>query len=504
MADRTSKNPPDPQPKSPKDAREAKARNLESLRALGVEPYPHTFHRGHGAGELQAMHAGLAAEERAEGPVSVAGRVMAYRNSGMFMDLHDPSGKIQVFSHKDHLDQANLALLKLIDLGDIVGVEGTVRRTKRGELTVDAKRLTMLTKTLEPLPEKYHGLTDVEQRYRQRHVDLTVNRESRDAFVKRSRIVSALRATFAGRGLLEVETPMLQAIAGGATAKPFVTHHNALGIDLFLRIAPELYLKRLIAGGLADGVFEIGRCFRNEGISTRHNPEFTMVEAYVAYADYFDMMELVESAVAAAAKASNDGALSVRFGETDIDLTPPWPRKSMVDMVAEATGVDFLSVTDPAAARDAAKSIGVETDPKANWGQVVEAVFGERVEEGLIQPIHVTDFPLDISPLAKSHRDNPLLVERFETYVNGWEIANAFTELNDAGDQLARFQGQAEARARGDEEAQMLDADFVRVLEFGMPPTGGLGIGIDRLTMILTDSPSIRDVIAFPTLRPRS
>jgi lysyl-tRNA synthetase class 2 len=504
MADRTSKNPPDPQPKSPKDAREAKARNLESLRALGVEPYPHTFHRGHGAGELQAMHAGLAAEERAEGPVSVAGRVMAYRNSGMFMDLHDPSGKIQVFSHKDHLDEANLALLKLIDLGDIVGVEGTVRRTKRGELTVDAKRLTMLTKTLEPLPEKYHGLTDVEQRYRQRHVDLTVNRESRDAFVKRSRIVSALRATFAGRGLLEVETPMLQAIAGGATAKPFVTHHNALGIDLFLRIAPELYLKRLIAGGLADGVFEIGRCFRNEGISTRHNPEFTMVEAYVAYADYFDMMELVESAVAAAAKASNDGALSVRFGETDIDLTPPWPRKSMVDLVAEATGVDFLSVTDPAAARDAAKSIGVETDPKANWGQVVEAVFGERVEEGLIQPIHVTDFPLDISPLAKSHRDNPLLVERFETYVNGWEIANAFTELNDAGDQLARFQGQAEARARGDEEAQMLDADFVRVLEFGMPPTGGLGIGIDRLTMILTDSPSIRDVIAFPTLRPRS
>jgi lysyl-tRNA synthetase class 2 len=490
-------------PASPNDPREAKERNLQNLRDMGIDPYPHTFDRQHRAADLHDAYADLEEDVTTGDRVRVAGRVMAYRNNGMFMDLHDSSGKIQIFSHKDFIDDAGLALLKLIDLGDIVGVEGVIRRTKRGELTVNAEKLTMLTKSLEPLPEKYHGLTDIEARYRQRHVDLTVNRESRNAFVKRSRIVASMRETFTRHGLLEVETPMLQAIPGGATAKPFVTHHNALGIDLYLRIAPELYLKRLIAGGLADGVFEIGRCFRNEGISTRHNPEFTMAEAYLAYADYFDMMELVESLVAEAAKASNDGLTAVRFGDTEIDLTPPWPRKSMVDLVEEATGVNFLTVTDPATARKRAEALGVETEPSATWGRVVEAVFGEKVEEHLIQPVHVTDFPLDISPLAKVHREQPLLVERFESYINGWEIANAFTELNDAQDQLARFQIQAEARARGDEEAQMLDADFVRVLEFGMPPTGGLGIGIDRLTMILTDSSSIRDVIAFPTLRPR-
>jgi lysyl-tRNA synthetase, class II len=377
-----------------------------------------------------------------------------------------------------------------------------VRRTPRGELTINAERVAVLAKALLPLPEKFHGLADLETRYRQRYLDLIVNPESRETLRRRSRIIGAMRRLLLERGYLEVETPMLHTIAGGATAKPFITHHNALDIDLYLRIAPELHLKRLVVGGF-DKVFEINRCFRNEGLSPRHNPEFTSLELYAAYADYTDMMAITEELVAAAATASG-GATEITYGGKAIDLTPPWPRRSMAALVAEKTGVDFLAIGDAKAAVAAARGTGAEIAGNASWGHALEAAFAHRVEATLIQPTHVTDFPRDISPLAKAHRGgDPRLVERFETYVNGWEIANAFSELTDPRDQLARFAAQMEARAGGDEEAQMLDADYVTALEYGLPPTGGLGIGIDRLVMILTDSPSIRDVIAFPTMRPK-
>ena len=352
------------------------------------------------------------------------------------------------------------------------------------------------------MPEKYHGLADIELRYRQRYLDLIMNPQSRETLRRRSRIVAAMRAWLIERGYLEVETPMLHTIPGGAAARPFVTHHNTLDIDLYLRIAPELHLKRLVVGGLADKVFEINRCFRNEGLSPRHNPEFTSLELYEAYSDYTGMMALTEQIVAHVAEAAT-GGLKISYGGTEIDLTPPWPRRSMAELVLEATGVDFLAIADAAAARDAARHLGVAIAGNENWGQALEAVFGARVEDRLIQPTHVTGFPRDISPLAKADPNDPRLVERFETYVYGWEIANAFSELNDPLDQRARFEAQMMARAAGDEEAQPLDEDYVTALEYGLPPCGGLGIGIDRLVMLLTDSPSIRDVIAFPTLRPR-
>ncbi|MBI3517089.1 MAG: lysine--tRNA ligase, partial [Proteobacteria bacterium] len=358
-------------------------------------------------------------------------------------------------------------------------------------------------KALLPPPEKFHGLADIETRYRQRYLDLIVNPESRETLRRRSRVVAEIRRLLLERGHLEVETPMLHTIPTGATAKPFITHHNALDIDLYLRISPELHLKRLIVGGLSDKVFEINRSFRNEGLSPRHNPEFTMLELYEAYADYGDMMALTETLVASTA-AAVCGSPRITYNGIAIDLTPPWPRRSMAALVQDKTGLDFLAFTDAKAAVLAAKAAGCELADTANWGQALEAVFARAVEPGLIQPIHVTDFPRDISPLAKAHRDgDPRLVERFETYVNGWEIANAFSELTDPRDQLARFEAQMQARAGGDEEAQMLDEDFVAALEYGMPPTGGLGVGIDRLVMLLTDSASIRDVIAFPTMRPR-
>jgi lysyl-tRNA synthetase class 2 len=360
----------------------------------------------------------------------------------------------------------------------------------------------VLAKALLPLPEKFHGLTDVETRSRQRYLDLIMNPESRETLRRRSRIVAALRRHLDAQGFLEVETPMLHAIAGGASAKPFITHHNALDIDLYLRIAPELHLKRLVVGGLSDKVFEINRCFRNEGLSPRHNPEFTSLELYEAYVDYTAMMTLTEALVQAAAQAVQDGT-RIAYQGREIDLAGPWPRRSMCELVAEATGVDFLALADAGAAHRAARSLGVEVETGSGWGHAVEAVFAAKVEDGLVQPTHVTGFPRDISPLAKADRTDPRLTERFETYINGWEVANAFSELTDPQDQLARFEAQMAARAKGDEEAQMLDADYVAALEYGLPPTGGLGIGIDRLVMLLTDSPSIRDVIAFPTMRPK-
>ena len=398
------------------------------------------------------------------------------------------------------MPEEQLAKLAFMDIGDIVGAVGTIRRTPRGELSVRATQVDILTKSLLTLPEKYHGLTDVEQRYRQRYLDLIMNEESRQKLLMRSKIIATIRQFMQDDGAIEVETPMMHPILGGASAKPFVTHHNALDADFFLRIAPELYLKRLIVGGLADAVFEINRNFRNEGISYKHNPEFTMLEAYHAYKDYNDIMDLIEKVVQTVAMAVH-GSLEIPFEGNVINLASPWARKSMVDLVKEHTGVDFMPM-DLAQAHGAAKTLGVFVEPTANWGQVVEVIFGEKVEHTLIQPTHVIDHPLDISPLSKVHRNNDRLVERFESYINGWELANAFTELNDPKIQHDRFMDQVAQREGGNEEAMMVDHDFVTALEYGLPPTGGWGMGIDRLVMLMTNSHNIREVIAFPTLKP--
>jgi lysyl-tRNA synthetase, class II len=482
--------------------RAVRLEKLAALRTLGIEPYPYAFNVTAEAKALEQKYAGLPAGTATEDRVAVAGRIRAMRNNFMFVDLHDATGKIQIFNHKDHLPAEALAVLKLLDLGDIVGAEGLVRRTPRGELTVNADRIVPLAKALLPLPEKYHGLADIETRYRQRYLDLIMSEESRDTLRNRARIVATIRRLLDARGFLEVETPMLQPIPGGAAAKPFVTHHNTLDIDLYLRISPELYLKRLLVGGLSDKLFEINRNFRNEGISPRHNPEFTLLELYQAYVDYEAMMAMTEHLICESASAVTGGTL-IRFGERTLDLTPPWPRRPMAELVREITGVDFLAIADDDAARAAAKSLGIDMPATAGWGHALYAAFEHRVEPDLVQPIHVIDFPREISPLTKTHRRDPRLTERFETFINGWEVANAYSELNDPVDQLARFEAQMRERERGDEEAQRLDRDFVTALEYGMPPAGGLGIGIDRLVMLLTDSPSIRDVIAFPTMRPR-
>ena len=475
---------------------------LESLKAQGIDPYPYGFDRTHEAAELERLYSGLAAGAETGERVCVAGRIRAVRNNGMFIDLHDATGKVQIFCHRDNLSLEALAILRLLDIGDLIGVEGLVRRTSRGELTVNATATAVLAKTLRPLPEKYHGLADVELRYRQRYLDLIMNEESRETLRRRSRIVAAMRNHLVERGYLEVETPMLHTIPGGASARPFVTHHNTLDIDLYLRIAPELHLKRLLVGGLADKVFEINRNFRNEGISPRHNPEFTMLELYEAYVDYTAMMRLTEELVTSVAETVL-GTLRINYGGTLIDLSPPWQRRGMAELVHAATGVDFLAIDDAETARRSAAALGAALTGSENWGQALEAAFAARVEDTLIQPMHVTGFPRDISPLAKTDRADSRLAERFETYIYGWEIANAFSELTDPQDQQARFEAQMRARAAGDEEAQPLDEDYVTALEYGLPPCGGLGIGIDRLVMLLTDSPSIRDVITFPTLRPR-
>lgn len=499
MSKTAEKQPVDQTLTDPRVARQAK---LQTVREAGGNPYAYTYDRTHEAGALQAKYAELAMGTETEDEVSVAGRIMAMRNNGMFIDLHDPSGKIQVFCHKDSMNEDELKKLETLDLGDIIGAKGKIRRTPRGELSVRVSHIQLLTKCLLPLPEKYHGLTDIEQRYRQRYVDLIVNEESRDTLRKRSLITTAMRDYLTKQwGGIEVETPMLHPILGGATAKPFVTHHNTLDTDFFMRVAPELYLKRLIVGGLADCVFEINRCFRNEGISPKHNPEFTSAELYKAFTDVGDMMDLTEGLVQYIAQTVF-GTLEFKYGENVINMGGKWPRKSMCGLVADATGVDFMTIFDAGEARAAAKKLGVHVEPTAKWGEVVAAVFEEKVEDTLIQPTHITDFPLDISPLAKVHRDNPRLTERTETYVNGWEIANMFTELNDPADQQARFEEQVKAREAGNDEAQMLDADYVTALEYGLPPCGGWGLGVDRLTMILTGSPNIRDVICFPTLKP--
>ena len=482
--------------------RAARLEKLAALKQLGIDAYPYAFPVTATASALDAKYAGLPTGTNTDDAVSVAGRVRAMRNNAMFVDLHDATGKIQIFCHKDNLAPAALAILKLLDLGDLIGVEGMVRRTPRGELTINAGNLTVLAKALLPLPEKFHGLTDVETRYRQRYLDLIMSDESRQTLRRRSQLIAVMRRLLIERGFLEVETPMLHTIPGGASAKPFVTHHNTLDLELYLRIAPELHLKRLMVGGLSDKLFEINRNFRNEGISPRHNPEFTSLELYQAFADYTAMMETTEYLIATIAREVL-GTTRIPYGEHEIELKAPWPRKSMADLVHEKTGVDFMAIHDAAKARDAAKKLGADMLKTASWGQALEAAFAAKVEDSLIQPTHVTGFPRDISPLAKPDPRDPRLVERFETFVNGWEVANAFSEINDPLDQRERFEAQMMARDHGDEEAQRLDEDFVTALEYGMPPAGGLGIGIDRLAMLLTDSPSIRDVIAFPTMRPK-
>lgn len=483
---------------NPRASKEAK---LAAMIAAGINPYPPKFHRSHLNGDIQAKYAELPTGTETEDVVQVAGRILAMRNNGMFIDLHDPSGKIQVFCHAESCPPDQMEKLQYFDLGDVVGATGTVRRTPRGELSVRVREINMLAKSLEILPEKYHGLTDIESRYRQRYVDLIVNDESREVLRKRSAIVREIRNYMDAMGALEVETPILQPIMGGASAKPFVTHHNALDSQFYLRVAPELYLKRLIIGGFADAVYEIGRLFRNEGVSIKHNPEFTSIEGYHAYFDYYDVMDLIEGLVCHVLEKVH-GTLIIPFGDRMLDFTRPWRRAPMHELVKEHTGIDFLDHEDAASAHAAAKDKGFKLDPKLNWGQVVEAVFGEAVEDKLVQPTHVMDHPLDISPLSKTHRANPRLVERFETFVNGWEIANAFTELNDPAVQRERFAAQVAQRDAGDDEAQMLDEDFITALEFGLPPTGGWGMGIDRLCMLLTNSGNIRDVICFPTLKP--
>ena len=485
------------------NATEVREQKLARLRDMLDTVYPAHFHRTVSNGELAERYADIAPETETGDIVTVAGRVHSSRNSGMFMDLHDASGKIQVFTHKDFASEKARELLPLIDLGDIIGVTGAVRRTKRGELTVNTHEIVMLTKALKPMPEKYHGLADVETRYRKRYLDIMSNEDARIRFRNRSRIISGVRRFMEDDGFTEVETPMLHPVYGGATADPFRTHHNTLKMDMYLRIAPELYLKRVLVSGLVDKVFEVNRNFRNEGVSTRHNPEFTMLECYWAFADYEDIMDLVERMFSHLAVTLH-GTTEVAFGDKTIDFSAPFRRVPMPDAVKEATGVDFLAISGDAEAREAARSIGLEIEPDATWGEALALAFEEKVEAGLIQPSHVINFPKDISPFAKEVPGEPRLVERFETYVNGWEICNAFSELNDPVEQRRRMVEQVEqAQARG-EEMRVLDEDFLEAMDHGMPPAGGLGIGLDRLIMLLTDSPSIRDVILFPARKTRS
>ncbi|MCQ1530561.1 lysine--tRNA ligase [Lutispora saccharofermentans] len=439
--------------------------------------------------------------------VSIAGRIMSMRDMGKasFSDIQDRNGKIQVYIKTDDVGEESYKQFKTYDMGDIVGIKGTVFKTKRGEISIHAQEVTLLTKSLQPLPEKWHGLKDTDIRYRQRYVDLIVNPEVRDTFIKRTKILQCVRKFFDDRGFLEVDTPVLATIASGAAARPFKTHSNALDIDLYLRIATELYLKRLIVGGF-ERVYEMGKDFRNEGISVRHNPEFTMIELYQAYADYNDMMEHCEQCIAYCAQEVL-GTTKITYQGTEIDLTPPWNRITMIDAVKKYSGVDFREVKGDEAAREMAKKLNIEDELKKDlkyctWGDILNAAFEAFVEEHLIQPTFVIDYPVEISPLTKAKKDDPTITERFEAFIFGREIANAYSELNDPIVQKERFLQQLKDREYGDDEAYAMDEDFVNSLEVGMPPTGGMGIGIDRIIMFLTDSYSIRDVILFPTMKP--
>jgi lysyl-tRNA synthetase class 2 len=476
---------------------------LQVLRQRGVDPFGARYPVTHWAAPLHAELGSATEDElKAVGPVGLAGRVVTLRHHGKtcFAHLMDHTGRIQLYARADRLGD-DYPLFTELDLGDFIGVTGDMMRTRTGELTVAVTAFTFLTKSLRPLPEKWHGLKDVETRYRQRYVDLVVNPESRRIFLLRSRIIQALRAFLDARGFVEVETPMMQPIPGGAIARPFKTHHNALDMDLYLRIAPELYLKRLVVGGF-ERVYEISRVFRNEGVSTRHNPEFTILEFYQAYADYTDLMATTEAMFADLAH-SLLGTLTLTWGEHTVDLTPPWRRLPFFEALSQALGLTVTPETDPATLAPAAVARGL-TVAGGPADTIWKDVFDELVEPTLVQPTFVTDFPIELSPLAKRKRDQPRLVERFEGYIGCRELVNAYSELNDPIDQLDRFRQQAALLARGDQEAHWLDEDYVRALEYGMPPTAGEGVGIDRLVMLFADQPSIREVILFPHLRPEA
>ena len=481
--------------------RDSRLAKLHTLEDRGYNPYPYRFKPDSFAAELQEKYKDLEAGVDTEDRVTVAGRAMAVRNSGMFIDLKDVSGKIQAFCHKNHLSEDDLAVLKCLDVGDIVGISGYVRRTPRGELSIAAEKFDIISKSLQPLPEKFHGLTDIDARYRQRYVDFIMNDDSREIFRKRCRITSAVRRYFEEKGFMEDEPQMMHKIKGGARADHFITTNNTLEVDMYLRIAPELYLKRLVVGGF-DRVFEIGRNFRNEGIDKSHNPEFTALEAYQAYADYNDMAELIPNLIRFVAEKVL-GTTIITVGEHEIDLAKPWVKKSMIELVKEYAGVDFMEAKDLEEAKIMAKSAGVDASDCISWGKVVSEVFDAKVEAHLIQPTLVMDMPRDISPLAKTHRDNPRLVEHFDAYIAGMEMGCAYSELSNPLEQRARFEAQCADCEAGDDEAQMLDEDFVNALENGFPPSGGMGMGIDRLAILLTGAETIRDVIAFPTLRKR-
>lgn len=478
---------------------------LEELRRIGIDPYGSRWEANALAGDLHQQYRETASAffESEAISVTLAGRVMTLRDHGKttFAHLRDRTGLIQIYLREDVLGEEAYRRLHCVDIGDFLGITGHLFRTRTGELTVSVKEFCHLTKSLRPLPEKWHGLVDVETRYRQRYLDLLANPEVATVFHRRSQVIREIRTFFDRRGFLEVETPMMQGVAGGAAARPFITHHNALGIDLFLRIAPELYLKRLLVGGL-DRVYEINRNFRNEGVDTRHNPEFTMLEFYQAYADYRDLMALTEELLPHLCRTVLGGE-ELTYQGVRINLSPPWPRLTVTEALKKVGGVREQDLLEETRLREVAERRGIPIQAGWGWGKLLSELIAHLVEPQLVQPTFLLDFPLELSPLAKQKGDDPRLAERFELFVAGVEVANAYTELNDPQEQRRRFQEQLRAREGGDEEAHRMDEDFVRALEYGMPPAAGEGIGIDRLVMLLTDSPSIRDVILFPQLRPK-
>jgi lysyl-tRNA synthetase class 2 len=499
------------QQKASEQIRQRRA-NFEELQRLGVQPYPHVFPRTHTVAELVEAHGARSHDdlEATRVETTTAGRILAIRSFGKanFLVISDGRAKIQVYVRKDALSEREFALFKLLDFGDFVGVAGHLFRTKTNELTIWATRLEFLAKCFIPLPEKWHGLQDVEIRYRQRYLDLIVNEDSRQVFETRSKVLAAIRGFLNARGYLEVETPMMQPIAGGALARPFVTHHNTLDMQLYLRIAPELYLKRLTVGGF-ERVYEINRNFRNEGISTQHNPEFTMLEFYQAYSEYRELMELTEQMLSAVAREAI-GTDQVTFGEHQISLAPPYRRVSLREGARDSAAAKLaVSVSDAdlrnrETAAALARRLHVELQPSWGAGKIATEIFERLNQDALIQPTFVYDFPTEVSPLSKQRADDPDTVERFELYIGGFEVANAFSELNDPAEQRRRFEAQLKDKAAGDLEAHAMDEDYIRALEYGLPPTAGEGVGIDRLVMLLTNSPSIRDVILFPLMRPRT